>query len=88
MSGIQMREEDAAHTPSGTLLPTLPPTGGSVTDISFSTGAQPITFVPLLCVSLRPPLSKKLFPVSRVGKKKASREVGNLFYFLISIYIN
>ena len=28
--------------------------------------------------SIRPPLSKKSFPVSRVGKKKASREVGNL----------
>ena len=28
-----------------------------------------------------PPLSKKSFPVSRVGEKKASREVGNLFFF-------
>ena len=33
------------------------------------------------CITLRPPLSKKLFPVGRVGKKKASREVGNLFFF-------
>ena len=31
-------------------------------------------------VQIRPPLSKKLFPVSRVGRKKASREVGNLFF--------
>ena len=30
---------------------------------------------------MRPPLSKKLFPVSRVGKKKANREVRNLFFF-------
>ena len=30
---------------------------------------------------VRPPLSKTLFPVSRVGKKKASRAVGNLFFF-------
>ena len=30
---------------------------------------------------VRPPLSKKLFPVFRVGKKTPSREVGNLFYF-------
>ena len=30
-----------------------------------------------------PPLSKKLFPVGRVGKKSASREVG-IFLFLIS----
>ena len=29
--------------------------------------------------ALRPSLSKKLFPVGRVGKIKASREVGNLF---------
>ena len=36
-----------------------------------------------------PPLSKKSFPVSRVGKKRASREVGNLFsFFLISFFIN
>ena len=33
------------------------------------------------CISIvRPPLSKTLFPVSRVGKEKASREVGNLFF--------
>ena len=42
-------------------------------------------YSPMLLI--RPPLSKKLFPVSRVGKKKASREVGNLclspnFFFL------
>ena len=30
---------------------------------------------------IRPPLSKQLFPVSRVGGKKASWEVGNLFFF-------
>ena len=30
---------------------------------------------------IRPPLSKKMFPGSRVGKNKASREVGNLFFF-------
>ena len=33
-----------------------------------------------------PPLSKKSFPVGRVGKKTASREVGNFFLFLISIF--
>ena len=32
-------------------------------------------------VSMGPPLSKKLFPVSRVGKRKASQEAGNLFFF-------
>ena len=31
--------------------------------------------------NIRPPLSKISFPVCRVGKKKASREVGNLFFF-------
>ena len=36
-----------------------------------------------LCINIRPPLIKKSFPVSRVGKRKASREVGNLFFFLI-----
>ena len=30
---------------------------------------------------LRPPLSKKLFTVDRMGKNKDSREVGNLFLF-------
>ena len=30
---------------------------------------------------VRPPLRKKLFPVSRVGKKEASREVWNFFFF-------
>ena len=40
-------------------------------------------------IGVGPPLSKKLFPVSRVGKKRASREVGNLFFFfLISFFIN
>ena len=34
----------------------------------------------------RPPLSKKLFPVSRVGKNKASREVGIFFFFLFLIF--
>ena len=29
---------------------------------------------------VRPPLSEKLFPVSQVGKKTASREVGNYFF--------
>ena len=29
----------------------------------------------------RPSLSKKSFPVGRVGKKTASREVGNFFFF-------
>ena len=31
--------------------------------------------------SPRPPLSKKLFPVSGVVKRKANREVGNLLFF-------
>ena len=31
-------------------------------------------------MNVRPPISKKLFPVGRVGKKEASREVGNLFF--------
>ena len=31
--------------------------------------------------TLRPPLSKKSFPVGRVGKKTASREAGNFFFF-------
>ena len=30
---------------------------------------------------IRPPLSKKTFPVGRVGKKNASREVGIFFFF-------
>ena len=30
---------------------------------------------------LRPPLSKKLFPVFRVGKETASREVGRSGFF-------
>ena len=30
---------------------------------------------------MRPPLSKKLFSVCRVGKKTASREVGIFFFF-------
>ena len=34
----------------------------------------------------RPPLSKKLFPLGRVGKKTASREVGIFFFSLISIF--
>ena len=38
-------------------------------------------------LNLRPPLSKKLFPVGRVGKKKASREVGNLFSFFSPNFI-
>ena len=29
---------------------------------------------------VRPPLSKISFPVSRVGKKKKSREAGNLYF--------
>ena len=37
-------------------------------------------------MALRPPLSKKLFPVGRVGKKTASREVG-IFSPLISIFL-
>ena len=37
---------------------------------------------------MRPPLSKKLFPVGRVGKKKASREVGNLFFFFPNCIIS
>ena len=32
-------------------------------------------------IKLRPPLSKKSFPVGRVGKKTASREVGIFFFF-------
>ena len=35
----------------------------------------------VLDLAVRPPLRKKLFPVNRVGKKKASREVGNFFFF-------
>ena len=35
---------------------------------------------------LRPPLSKKSFPVSRVSKKTASREVGNFFFLFISFF--
>ena len=35
-------------------------------------------------LSRRPSLSKKLFPVFRVGTKTASREVGIFFFFLIS----
>ena len=39
--------------------------------------------------SLRPPLSEKSFPVSRVGKKTDSRLVGSLLFFpLISFFIN
>ena len=30
--------------------------------------------------TLRPPLSKKVLPVCRVGQKTASREVGNFFF--------
>ena len=39
---------------------------------------------------IRPPLSKKLFPVCRVGKRKASRRSGIFFFFffLISFFIN
>ena len=37
---------------------------------------------------IRPPLSKKSFPVSRMGKKKASWEVGNLFFFPNSFFLN
>ena len=36
-------------------------------------------------ILIRPPLSKKSFPVSRVGKKKASREVGNPFFFFYKL---
>ena len=35
---------------------------------------------------VRPPLSKKSFPVGRVGKTTARREVGIFFFFLISIF--
>ena len=35
----------------------------------------------MLFQPFRPPLSKKSFPVGRVGKKKASREVGFFFFF-------
>ena len=34
--------------------------------------------------SLRPPLSKKSFPVDRVGTKTASREAGFFFFFMVS----
>ena len=44
--------------------------------------------VPLTGTVVRPPLSKKSFPVSRVGKIKASQEVGNLFSPLISFFFN
>ena len=38
---------------------------------------------------LRPPLSKKSFPVGRMGEKTDSREVGIfLFFFQISIFLN
>ena len=36
-----------------------------------------VAFTPLPYI--RPPLSKKWFPVSRVGTKTASREVGDFF---------
>ena len=36
-------------------------------------------------MTVRPPLSKKSFPVGRVGKKTASREV-RIFFILISIF--
>ena len=39
-------------------------------------------------VKVRPPLSKKSFPMIRVSKKTASREVGIFFGFLISFSIN
>ena len=47
-----------------------------------------LPFFPLKCIHvphLRPPLSKKVFPVGRVGIIYASREVG-IFFFLISFF--
>ena len=42
-------------------------------------------YVPLMHVEkmlgIRPPLSKKSFPVGQVGPKTASREVGIFFFF-------
>ena len=48
-----------------------------------------LPFFPLKCIHvphLRPPLSKKVFPVGRVGIIYASREVG-IFFFLISFFV-
>ena len=40
-------------------------------------------------MAIRPPLSKKLFPVFRVGKKRPVRRSGFFsFFFLISIFID
>ena len=37
--------------------------------------------------NVRPPLSKKSFPVGQVGKKTASREVGIFLFPLISFFL-
>ena len=74
---VFIQEKKEANIPSQVLFKSSP---------GRLTGNSRINFKgSLMQAPLRPPLSKKVFPIRRVTPKKASREV-RIFCFLFSIF--